>query len=137
MTIVDLTRRQKIASHAACAKNLFQRLRGLIGRLPLREGEALWIPHCQGIHTWGMSYPIDVIFLDSRKTVVRTARELRVNSFGPVSWKADSVVELPSGTLQKFQVQPGDRLAFVDEDPWNQPATSSGNAFTSPPPRGK
>ncbi len=53
------------------AESVAERLRGLIGRPSPREGEALFLPHCRSIHTFFMSYAIDVVFLDARATVVR------------------------------------------------------------------
>lgn len=46
------------------------RLRGLLGRKPLRPGEGLLLSPCDGVHTFGMGYPLDVLFLDRDDTVL-------------------------------------------------------------------
>lgn len=53
--------------------NFFERGRGLLGRPPLtaEKGDALLIPRCNSVHTFWMSYPIAVIFLDGSGRVLR------------------------------------------------------------------
>jgi uncharacterized membrane protein (UPF0127 family) len=42
------------------------------GALP--PGHALLIPHCRSVHTFGMRFRIDVLFLDERGRVLRIER---------------------------------------------------------------
>ena len=49
------------------------RTRGLLGRQSLAEGEGLWIVPCEAVHTFGMQFAIDLVFLD-RRNVVRKVR---------------------------------------------------------------
>jgi hypothetical protein len=87
------------------------RTRGLLGRRSLGEGEGLWIVPCEAVHTFGMRFAIDLVFLD-RRNVVRKVR----SSVPP--WRlsgclrARSVLELAAGTLEKAPVRPGDTLHF-------------------------
>lgn len=46
---------------------------GLLGTRTLSDGEALWIPRCGWVHTWGMGMPIACVFLDADGAVVRIA----------------------------------------------------------------
>ena len=94
------------------AGTIFERLRGLIGAPPLEPGEALLLPRCRGIHTFGMAYPIDAVFLDKTKTIVRMIEKMTPNKIGPVSWRADAVLELPSGTIEKMKLRLGDKFCF-------------------------
>lgn len=87
------------------------RTRGLLGRQSLGEGEGLWIVPCEAVHTFGMRFAIDLVFVD-RRNVVRKVR----SSVPP--WRlsgclrAHSVLELAAGTLKKNPVHPGDTLQF-------------------------
>jgi uncharacterized protein len=87
------------------------RTRGLLGRQSLREGEGLWIVPCEAVHTFGMHFAIDLVFVD-RRNVVRKVR----SSVPP--WRlsgclrAHSVLELAAGTLKRTPVHPGDTLLF-------------------------
>lgn len=44
---------------------------GLLIRPPLRNGEGLWLSPSGGIHTWGMRYPIAVLFVNADGKVLR------------------------------------------------------------------
>ena len=45
-------------------ETMLERMRGLLGRPPLRPGQALLIDDCNMVHTIGMRYAIDVVFVD-------------------------------------------------------------------------
>ena len=51
-----------------------RRLIGLIGRRSLPKGMALEIPRCRSVHTFGMRFPLDLIWLDGERRVVRIDR---------------------------------------------------------------
>jgi uncharacterized protein len=87
------------------------RTRGLLGRQSLGEGEGLWIVPCEAVHTFGMRFAIDLVYID-RRNVVRKVR----NSVPPGRLsgclRAHSVLELAAGTLERTPVHPGDTLQF-------------------------
>ena len=63
--------------------------------------EALRIPRCRSVHTFGMRFPLDVIFLDAGGRPVRVARE--VPAWHVVSCRgADAVVETRAGEADRF-----------------------------------
>jgi uncharacterized membrane protein (UPF0127 family) len=70
----------------------------------------LWLDPCGGIHTWGMQYPIDVVFLDRslRVLAVRRAVPPWRMVFAPRGTR--SVVELPAGGAAALSV--GDALSI-------------------------
>ena len=51
-----------------------RRLLGLIGRRSLAQGVAVEIPRCRSVHTFGMRFPLDLIWLDDERRVVRIDR---------------------------------------------------------------
>jgi uncharacterized membrane protein (UPF0127 family) len=57
---------QLLVPQAWRADRPWSRARGLLGRSPLRAcaAQALWLVPCGGIHTIGMGYALDVVFLD-------------------------------------------------------------------------
>ena len=72
-----------------------QRLTGLIGRRGLPEGVAMEIPRCRSVHTFGMRFTLDLVWLDGSRRVVRVDRGVppcRVRSCR----QARSVLELDS-----------------------------------------
>jgi uncharacterized membrane protein (UPF0127 family) len=71
------------------------RLLGLAFLSRERAGAGLLIPRCVSVHTFGMLFPLDVVFLDRRGAVIEVRREL-----GPCRVArcrgADAVLEVPS-----------------------------------------
>ena len=51
-----------------------RRLFGLAGRPSLPEGVALEIPRCRSVHTCGMRFALDLVWLDGDRRVVRIDR---------------------------------------------------------------
>jgi len=85
---------------------------GLLKHKSLAEGEGLWILPTQAIHTFGMQFPIDVVFLDSSLVVKRIYKNLRPWRLTTLVWGAQSVLELPSGSLAGTGTAVGDQLQF-------------------------
>ena len=61
---VNTSNGRKLAEKVLQAETLSERMRGLLGRSTLPVGEALLLDPCRAIHTAGMRFPIDVLFLD-------------------------------------------------------------------------
>lgn len=92
------------------ADTYMSRLVGLLNRSSLEEQEGLLFRRCNSIHTFGMRFAIDCLFLDSKmqvKKIVSNVRPWRI--VGPV-WGATAVVEFRSGVLQKMNLKMGDQL---------------------------
>jgi uncharacterized protein len=106
----DRTSGKELARNLTVADTLFTRLRGLLGREVLPVGEGLWIKPCNSIHTFGMRFPIDVVFLDKGKRVVGIAQDLRPNRISRIYSDAKSVIELPAGTLAAVGSCVGDEV---------------------------
>jgi len=103
---------QTLASQVDLALSGIQRLRGLIGRRPLEQGEGLLLRPCSGVHTCFMGYPIDVAFLDGEGRVEAIRAGLKPWRLTPVFAGVLATLELPAGTLAGAGVAPGDLLAF-------------------------
>ena len=110
MRAINRERQTEVATNVAKADTFWTRLRGLSGRTGLESGEGLWIIPCRGVHTHGMAFPIDVLFLDRQATVVGVEENLSPGRFAPVRWKAKTVLELPAGTIRRTRTQLGDRI---------------------------
>jgi uncharacterized protein len=94
------------------ASGFFSRARGLLGGERLREYEALWIRPCGSVHTIGMRYPIDVLFLDRRQRVLRVEHHLEPLRFSGTG-RAHSTVELLAGAAAAIAVTEGSHLEKV------------------------
>jgi len=76
-------------------------MRGLAGLDDLPDRTALLIPRCRSVHTFGMRFPIDVIFLDGDRRVVRVDPDVPPRR---VVWArgARAVVETRAGEATRF-----------------------------------
>jgi uncharacterized protein len=72
------------------------RLRGLIGRRSWPVGVALEIPRCRSVHTFGMRFALDLVWLDGDRRVVRIDRAVRPCRVRSCR-RAKSVLELRAG----------------------------------------
>ncbi len=83
---------------------------GLLKHTGLRADEGMWIYPSQAIHTFGMRFPIDVVFLDRRRRVKRVFRLTRF------VWGARSVLELAPGSIERSRIEVGDELDFSPQE---------------------
>lgn len=91
--------------------NAWDRLRGLLGRPRLQAGEGLLIDPCPSVHTIGMTYPLDLAFLDADFHLLKQVSDLK-----PLRWaactNARATLELAPGSLKALNLHPGDRLEW-------------------------
>lgn len=106
------TRRQYLATCLAVADTHWSRLCGLIGKTPAHfpPGRGLWIVPCRGVHTLGMRFTIDVIYLTLENVVLHLEQSLPPWRFAPVRFQAASVLELPEDTVRSTGTTIGDQL---------------------------
>jgi uncharacterized protein len=102
-----------IATRVQPAATWLERALGLLMRRDIRPDEGLWIEPCSAIHTIGMRVPIDVIFLDKARRIIRLYQKVPRWRWALICWKARSVIELGCGALQETDLLPGDCLELV------------------------
>jgi len=104
------TRQSSLADDLRIADTHWTRLRGLVGvnATQFARGQGLLIVPCRGVHTMGMSFPIDVIYLSADNTVVHLESSLHPWRFAPVRWNARTVLEVPAATVRATGTHLGD-----------------------------
>ncbi|MFC0253906.1 DUF192 domain-containing protein [Massilia consociata] len=93
------------------AASTLERMRGLLGRAALGPRQGMLLPHCGMIHTFGMRYPIDVVYLDRRNRVLKVSAALAPRRMDG-HWRARSVLELAAGSAAACGIRPGCTLAL-------------------------
>lgn len=111
--VANVTRGTVLAERAQRADRLLLRLRGLLGRRGLAPGEGLLITPCQGVHTLGMRFPIDVVYIGRDLRVVGVAALVPPNRWGPWRRECACVLEVPPGTIAATGTCVGDRIEVV------------------------
>lgn len=82
------------------AISMLERMRGLLARPALRNSEAMLLRPCNMIHTFGMRYPIDVLFLRRDGLVLKIA-EAVVPRRTRSHLRAHGVLELAAGEARR------------------------------------
>ncbi|MEK6772486.1 MAG: DUF192 domain-containing protein [Bdellovibrionota bacterium] len=109
-TLGNKTQNILISSRLEVAENFFARGLGLMGRRNFSMDQGLWIHRCKSIHTCFMKFAIDCVFVDANLKVKSLKKEIKPWRLVLPIWGADSVFELPSGTITRLKIQEGDEL---------------------------
>ena len=109
------TRQAYLATDLKLADTHWTRLRGLlgVGAGDFRNGSGLWIVPSHGVHTLGMAFPIDVVYLDPDMKVIYLQADLKPWRIAPVRQLAASVLELPTQKLAETKTQIGDTIEIT------------------------
>jgi uncharacterized membrane protein (UPF0127 family) len=110
MPIINLTKQTWLATKVRKADNFVTRLVGLLKRTHLGPEEALWLMPSKGIHTIGMKFPIDVLFLTKNNEIVGLISGMPPYRISAIHFRSYSVIELPNGTIRKSRTELGDKL---------------------------
>jgi uncharacterized membrane protein (UPF0127 family) len=113
--VYNRTRERFVATEVSVADTYLKRLIGLLGKTKHwpRPGRGLWIVPSHGVHTMGMLFSIDLIFLDSQNVVVHLEEAVRPFRISRVSRRTKSVLELPAHTVFRTGTKVGDRLEIA------------------------
>lgn len=89
--------------------NFLERMCGLLGADRLNSNEGLLIDPCSSVHTFGMRYTIDVLFLDRQLTIQKAVKSLK-------PWRVSAhrnsamVLELSDRAIEELQLETGQQL---------------------------
>ena len=93
------------------AASPWEKMRGLLGRPPLADGEGMLIEDCAMVHTFGMRYRLDLAFLDPQGRVCKLVPALPPARCA-ASLGAGATLELAPGALAQLGLKVGDRLTW-------------------------
>jgi len=102
--VVDTDSGMEIADNVRLAKSFRERLLGLMGMKKLESGSGLWLNPCNGIHTFGMRFPIDVVVLDRGNAVMALVTGLKPNRVLLPIRAGHSTLELPAGSIKGIRL---------------------------------
>jgi uncharacterized protein len=98
-----------IAKRVDVAGDSASRRQGLLGRDQFDRGSALLIAPCQGVHTFGMRFPIDIVAIARDGSVIKIRCHVRSRRI-VMAWSAFAIIELPAGESDRSGLRVGDRL---------------------------
>jgi len=97
------------------AFRIIDRMVGLLGRDGLQPGSAMLLRPCGSIHTVGMRFSLDVIFVDSDMRVTKVVRGLKPGRLCLGGRGAKAAIEMESGSLELTGIVPGVPLRTTDD----------------------
>jgi len=97
------------------ADSAIRRVKGLLGRECLEDGQGLLFKQCASLHTFFMRFPIDVLFVDKSGKVLKVADGVRPFKLVAAPLRAHYAIELPAGAISRSDTRAGDRLSFREE----------------------
>jgi uncharacterized membrane protein (UPF0127 family) len=113
VTARNATRGSLLGERIRVAESGLTRIVGLLGERALQKGDGLLIVPSQGVHTWGMQFPIDVAVLDREWKVIGNYHALRPFRMTRFFWRGAAVLELPAGILGSTATMIGDSVEFL------------------------
>ncbi|MCB9475300.1 MAG: DUF192 domain-containing protein [Deltaproteobacteria bacterium] len=102
-------------SRLEVASTIARRTIGLMFRASMEAGEGLLIPNCRAIHTFGMRFSIDVLFLDASYKIVTIRENVAPGQVVICRQNGVHTLEIPAGSVKAANFSIGEK--FLLEDP--------------------
>ena len=112
MIVINASQDKVIAQEVSVANTFWERLVGLLRYKELKEDEGLIIKPSKMIHTFFMSFAIDVIFIDGQGQVLELVKNLEPNRISPFVVETEQVIELASGVIQQRGIEVGEKIVI-------------------------
>jgi len=110
---MNTTRGVRLTECARVADNFYTRLVGLLRDKQLASGDGLWIVPCNSIHSIGMKFDFDAVFLDKNLRVVHLMSEMKPWRLSRMVFAAHSVLEVPAGIIAQTATEIGDQFEMT------------------------
>ncbi|PKM60078.1 MAG: hypothetical protein CVU99_10035 [Firmicutes bacterium HGW-Firmicutes-4] len=94
------------------ADRFVTRLIGLLRTARLDENQGLLLKKCNQVHTYGMKFTIDAIFLSKDGDILHIEKEMVPGKVSPHIKNGYWVLELMSGSCEKYQLEINQRLVI-------------------------
>jgi len=110
MKLINKTKNTIIAEDVIVADSIVKRMVGLLGRKGLFPKQAMILRPCNSIHTFFMSFPIDVIFLNKFNVVVKVISSIKPFRMSGIYFGASYAIEFPALSIIPSLVSKGDTI---------------------------
>lgn len=118
MKAVNSNNNMMLADKVIPAKTFFTRLKGLMFKQCLNDGEGLLLEPCNSIHSLFMRFSIDAVFISRENRVIHIIEDMKPWRCSAIIGKAAAVLELPAGTIAKTGIRKGDILNISSGKNW-------------------
>ena len=115
MIVRNAARNTTLGEAIAVAATAAQRVRGLLGKECLEDGHGLLFKNCASLHTFFMTFPIDIIYADRKGKVLKVAPRVKPFKLIAAPMRAFYAIELPEGAIERSNTLAGDMLILDEE----------------------
>ena len=112
--VLNTTKGTVLGERIEVAESSVSRMVGLLGKSSLAPATGLLIMPSQAVHSIGMRFPIDVLFMDRNWRVVHVQPSMVPYRLSGLHWRARCVLELPVGAIAQSRTSIGDELRIDD-----------------------
>ena len=116
LCVFNRNRESFLGLRVAPANTMITRLKGLLGKIRLKPHDGVWLVPSRGVHTVGLLFAIDVIYLDADKRVIHLVENLRPFRISPIRIRCASVLELKLRSICSSNTQVGDELLICSPE---------------------
>jgi uncharacterized membrane protein (UPF0127 family) len=104
LTITDPASGQVVGDRIRHCTTGRDRRVGLLKDTALEAGTGILLEPCEGVHTFGMKFPIDIVFLNRKRKIVALHRSVPARRLR-LSLRAHATLELPAGSIDRLGLQ--------------------------------
>ncbi len=113
--IENTSKKTVLAKNKRYCKNDLQKASGLMFTRKKKDFGLVFFfkkPIVMSLQMWFVFYPIDVIFLDDKCTVIEIKENFQPFRFYTSKSKAAYFIEVPKGTIKTTKTNVGDKISF-------------------------
>ncbi len=110
MCVFNRNRESFLGLRVAPADTWLMRMKGALGKLGWKPDDGIWLNPSSGIHTIGMLFAIDLVYLDAANRVIHLVEHLKPFRISPINIKSASVLQLRPRAIYTSNTRIGDQL---------------------------
>ncbi len=115
MIVRNQARETVIGEAIEVADTAVRKVKGLLGRECLEDGQGLLFKKCSSLHTFFMRFPIDIIFVDKDLKVLKLSCGVTPFKLVAAPLRASFAIELPANAIARSETRLGDTLWFEED----------------------
>ena len=92
-------------------ENVFERTAGLLKFPPLNLNQGLLINKCNSIHTFGIKYSLDIVYLSRHLKVIKVVENIKPTRMS-LCFSAKHTLEMLTGEVNRLGIKKGMTLNF-------------------------
>jgi uncharacterized membrane protein (UPF0127 family) len=118
--VFNRNRESFLGLRVAPADTWLMRMKGALGKLGWQPDDGIWLSPSRGIHTIGMLFPIDLVYLDAANRVIHLVEHLGPFRISPIKIRCASILELRPRAIYASNTQIGDQLLICAPEEMTQ-----------------